>query len=126
MYNRRFSRGPKTDNCPFCGKISITQNAQGVPVCQAHKERNLENIKCACGEYLEVLSGKWGPYFRCLNCGNINFKKVMAMNPQNSTTLSSNPSTKSQSSFSSNSQQNTHKRAPKEIWITSDQVDIIY
>ncbi len=67
----------KIECCPFCDKQGTTKNAQGVPVCIEHKDKLLPEKKCSCGEYLEIRSGKWGPYFYCINCGNINFKKGM-------------------------------------------------
>ena len=91
----------RIDNCPFCGKIGVIKNSQGIPVCPKHKCTELKDLKCACGEWLDITPGKWGPYFRCMNCGNINFKKGMDMNPK-------------------------VKQDKKEITITSDQVDIIY
>ena len=69
----------RIDRCPFCSKTATTANKQGVPVCSEHKDKNLD-LKCICGEYLDVMKGKWGPYFRCLNCGNISFKKGLSMN----------------------------------------------
>ena len=70
----------RIENCPFCGKQATTTSVQGIPVCSKHKEEYIE-LKCACGSWLEVKAGKWGPYFYCINCGNINFKKVMDMYP---------------------------------------------
>ncbi|MFH2028976.1 MAG: hypothetical protein ABIJ08_07575 [Nanoarchaeota archaeon] len=72
----------RVDSCPFCSKQAVTKNKQGVPVCVDHKSENLNNIKCVCGEYLDVREGKFGPYFHCINCGNINFKKGIEMNPK--------------------------------------------
>ena len=93
----------RIDNCPFCGKVAVTKNKQGVPVCSSHKDDRLQDLKCVCGEWLEVNEGKWGAYFRCINCGNINFRKAMEMNPQI-----------------------INKKEKKEITVTSDQVDFIY
>src|SRR3989338_11434412 len=72
----------KIDNCPFCGKIGVTKNKQGVPVCSNHKDDELKDLKCLCGGWLDIFEGKYGPYFRCINCGNINFKKGIEINPQ--------------------------------------------
>jgi len=69
----------KAQNCPFCGKQAITRSKEGVPVCLAHKESKMEDKKCACGRWLELRVGKWGPYFHCINCGNINFNKGRGM-----------------------------------------------
>lgn len=70
----------KIDKCPFCNKTGVVKNVQGIPVCQKHAKTKLDEIKCVCGNWLELCSGKWGPYFRCANCGNINFKKGLEMN----------------------------------------------
>jgi len=67
----------KIDSCPFCNKQSVTKNKQGVPVCNLHKEALIPDIKCACGEYLEILSGKYGVFFKCINCGNISMKRAL-------------------------------------------------
>ena len=72
----------KIDRCPFCDKTAVMKNSQDVPVCVQHKNAKLENLKCICGEWLDVSSGKYGPYFRCLNCGNVSFTKGLEMNPQ--------------------------------------------
>lgn len=71
----------KIDKCPFCERTATTKNLQGIPVCESHKKNNLENLKCACGEWLDVQTGKYGAYFRCFNCGNVSFQKAMEMNP---------------------------------------------
>lgn len=69
----------KRTNCPFCDKPATTHNAQEVPVCRSHKERELEDIKCACGAYLALEIGTYGPYFSCVNCGNLSFRKGLEM-----------------------------------------------
>jgi hypothetical protein len=71
----------KIDSCPFCGKQSVTKNSQGVPVCIAHKKEELKDLKCVCGSWLDVKEGKYGAYFSCIKCGNVNFRKVLEMNP---------------------------------------------
>ena len=69
----------KRTNCPFCDKAATTHNAQQVPVCRLHKERELEDIKCFCGSYLALEIGKYGPYFSCVNCRNLSFSKGLEM-----------------------------------------------
>ncbi|MBU0470780.1 MAG: hypothetical protein KKA62_01935 [Nanoarchaeota archaeon] len=69
----------KTSSCPFCGKIATHKNEQGLEVCRLHTKQSLEEIKCSCGSWLEQRSGKFGPYFNCIKCGNINYKKGMEM-----------------------------------------------
>lgn len=68
----------KRQYCPFCNKPALAHNTQGIPVCTAHKEKNLADIKCACGSWLELRQGNWGPYFNCIKCGNLSFAKGMA------------------------------------------------
>ncbi len=70
----------KVEICPFCGKQATTRNKQKVPTCTSHRDMLLEGLKCACGDYLDVMSGKYGPFFSCMHCGNINYKKGLDMN----------------------------------------------
>jgi len=71
----------KIDKCPFCGAQAFSRNAEGVPVCRTHKQEALAEFKCACGSYLERRQGKWGVYFNCMKCGNMNMRKAMELNP---------------------------------------------
>jgi len=123
----------RVNNCPFCGKISVTKNKQGVPVCIDHKEEMLKDLKCVCGEWLDVQEGKWGPYFRCMNCGNINFNKGMEMNggvkslsSEKESSGSEKSSSEKESSCSEKSSSSSEKKNPREITVTSDQLDYIY
>lgn len=74
---KRYGESKKMD-CPFCNKPALAQNAQGIPTCNAHKEKELGDLKCMCGSWLELKKGDWGPYFNCTNCGNLSFAKAMA------------------------------------------------
>lgn len=76
---KRYGQSKKND-CPFCGKIAILNNPQGVPVCAAHKNAEINNFKCVCGDWLDLFKGKWGPYFRCFKCGNMSYSKAMDIN----------------------------------------------
>src|SRR3989344_2288222 len=69
----------KQDSCAFCGSIATQTTEAGVLFCRHHREAKLDEIKCTCGSWLEQKSGKFGPYFRCTNCGNIGFNKAMEM-----------------------------------------------
>lgn len=69
----------KVSHCPFCDKIATSKNEQGLNVCRLHTKQQIEEIKCTCGGWLETRSGKFGPYFNCVKCGNINYNKGMAM-----------------------------------------------
>ncbi len=70
----------KTDVCPFCQRQATTTSSQGIPVCQEHKVAILNEFKCICGDWLELQTGKYGTYFKCHQCGNINFKKTLEIN----------------------------------------------
>ncbi len=80
MYKRKQYGQSQINNCPFCNKTATAKNKQGVPVCSKHKDKYLD-LKCVCGNWLDVKEGKWGPYCVCITCGNINFKKALEMNP---------------------------------------------
>ena len=70
----------RIDKCPFCQKQATSMNSQDVPVCQSHKEELLDDLKCVCGSILEMLHGKYGVFFKCINCGNMNMRKAMEFN----------------------------------------------
>jgi hypothetical protein len=72
----------KIENCMICGKHALSLNAQGFPVCNAHKSAIMPELKCLCGEYLMMMDGKFGKFFQCINCGNINMKKAIEMNEE--------------------------------------------
>ena len=69
----------KEEKCPFCDDRAIAKNKQGLNVCTKHKDEEIPDIKCVCGSYLELRTGKYGPYFNCINCGNLNLKKGLEM-----------------------------------------------
>jgi len=110
----------KVDLCPFCRKDSTTKNKQQVPVCQTHKASILQDLTCFCGDYLELKDGKFGIYFNCTNCGNINIKKALNMNPELGKEPKPEEKTESKPPISKT------KQNKKEITITSDEVDVNY
>lgn len=65
--------------CPFCGSRATAKNEQGLPVCHRHT-KNEVNLKCVCGEYLDVKESKYGPFFTCMNCGAVSYKKGLEIN----------------------------------------------
>ena len=67
----------KVSYCSFCGKIATQKSDTGLEVCLQHKSETLEEIKCTCGKWLEQRDGKFGAYFNCINCGNVNYAKAM-------------------------------------------------
>ena len=70
----------KIDVCPFCDEQAFTLNKQKIPVCNKHRHAVLGGMRCICSEYLELKTGRYGTYFNCLNCGNINSKKIFNIN----------------------------------------------
>jgi hypothetical protein len=70
----------RVDKCPFCGMQGVFINSQGIPVCTKHKNSQLGPMKCVCGASADLLNGKFGIYFNCLNCGNINARKIFEVN----------------------------------------------
>jgi len=109
----------KVDLCPFCRNSATTKNSQQVPVCNAHKASILKDLTCFCGDYLELRDGKFGIYFNCTNCGNINIKKALEMNPELGKEIKTEERTISKKGTKL-------KENKKEITITSDDVDINY
>jgi len=71
----------KLEKCPFCGKTATAENDQGVSTCLEHKQEKLPDMKCACGDYLDIRKGKFGAFFTCMQCGAISMKKALEMNP---------------------------------------------
>ena len=80
MYRKKIYGKSRIDKCPFCGKQAITKNSQGVSVCLTHKHAIMNDLKCACGEYLDIREGKYGYFFICMNCGPQSHTKVYALN----------------------------------------------
>ncbi|MBI2134265.1 hypothetical protein HYU11_06335 [Candidatus Woesearchaeota archaeon] len=70
----------RKDECPFCGRQATTTNIQSIPVCPHHRKNTLDNMKCACGSYLDVRKGKYGPFFACISCGAISISKALEIN----------------------------------------------
>ena len=113
MHAKKVYGESRRDNCPFCGQLAVTENSQGIPVCVEHKKGVLDDLKCVCGSWLDVRKGKFGPYFFCMNCGNINFKRGLEMND------------KAISKIRKEVAPIGEKKGPREITITSDDVNYI-
>ena len=69
------------EKCPFCYKNALTQNPQGIPVCNNHKNKKILDIECVCGEPLKIKKAKSKTYLNCINCGNISIEKIISLNP---------------------------------------------
>lgn len=65
--------------CPFCGKVALAKNEQGVPVCNTHKKSMLQDMKCVCGSWLDVRPGKYGAFALCERCGPMSLNKAYSM-----------------------------------------------
>ena len=99
----------KADVCPFCQKHATAMNRQKVPVCFSHKEEKLNDLNCVCGSSLEMLHGKFGVFFSCIKCGNMNLRKVLEFNAVK-------PKMKNENF----SQRNEKTQTNKEITVRSD------
>ncbi|MBU1975452.1 MAG: hypothetical protein KKG59_03540 [Nanoarchaeota archaeon] len=113
----------KTDTCPFCEKRALTENSQGIPVCIDHKKEQFPELKCACGCWLDLKNGKFGPFFVCENCGIVNMRKAREMNPGFKPGESSEKP--KQVSMPKKRHYKAEKETKKEITVTSDEVDFL-
>ena len=122
----------KIEKCPFCDKQATTMNFQKLPVCQNHKNEELPAFRCQCNDYLDLKSGKFGIYFFCFKCGNINYKRAMELNEDLMKEHIKNLKNKNQEKkFENKSVTKTksafnNKKQNKETIITSDQLDAYY
>jgi len=105
---KKYGQG-KIDKCPFCQKQATIINSQNIPVCSAHKEEELDDLKCLCGDSLAILQGKFGVFFSCIRCGNMNLKKAIEIN----TVKVKNNGDKKESSDSSKVQKTEHDFSTK-------------
>ncbi len=115
MYFRKRYGESRVESCPFCGKQGVAKNSQGVPVCLAHKGGILSELKCVCGGYVDIKSGKWGAYASCFKCGNVNLRKVLELNPLQ----------EAQEKVKAIPQQKKPEER-KEVTVRSDELDFLY
>ena len=109
----------KIEKCPFCNRQALVKNKQDVPVCIYHKNTSLDEMKCFCGKPLEMRSGKWGIFFSCLNCGNLNLRKALEINDG----ARKNETTKETTTERTETTPEQPRSAPREITIRSDDPD---
>lgn len=119
-YNKKKYGNYRTEYCPFCGKTALSKNEQGVAVCKVHTKTNLQDMKCMCGQWLEIKKGKWGAYAMCESCGSMNLKKAFEINdgPEPAKVTGEDSKTKSRPSPKS-------KPKPREITVRSDELDFL-
>src|SRR3989344_6781792 len=70
----------RIERCPFCSQAATARNKQQVPVCRHHRDNSLGEMRCLCGSSLEMREGKWGIFFSCFKCGNMDLRKVLEFN----------------------------------------------
>jgi len=80
MYIPKHYGQSRIEKCPFCERQGTIKNSQGIPTCTTHKNLTLDDLKCVCGRYVLAREGKYGVFFTCTNCGNINLRKVLEIN----------------------------------------------
>jgi len=109
----------KVERCPFCRKQATGQNKEGVPVCHEHKNSTLPELKCFCGSYLEMRKGKFGVFFSCIKCGNINKSKAFEINDIGAMqSVSAKTSPKQEEKSGANPDRK--KQEPREIIVRAD------
>lgn len=109
------AKGTILESCPFCGRQAIVMNPQGVAVCTTHRDAYLE-LKCICGQPLDLMKGKYGIFGNCLRCGNVSLKKALDIND----TLKAAPT---QNAYKSTSESQSSK--PAEKVVRSDELDFM-
>ena len=109
----------KIEKCPFCSKQAMCKNSQGISVCNDHTKKELLDLKCMCGSWLDLRTGKYGPFFVCISCGPVSLSKALDINEEK---LKNDQ--KAFMKEEKNSQKDPTER--KETIITSDDVDVYF
>ncbi len=136
-YRKKVYGSYKRITCPFCERGATHKNEQGLDVCHKHTKEVFQEIKCLCGSWLELRSGKFGAYFNCIKCGNMNYDKAMTIKERtdkrfageiekNKPELSeskNNNFEKECYGSTNNFNKKREKNKPKEIIITSNDVE---
>jgi len=68
------------NNCVFCNRPATIRNSQRFAVCREHKNQEMPELNCVCGEMLSIKESKYGPFFLCPSCGPISLKKALSVN----------------------------------------------
>ncbi len=72
----------RMENCPFCGGRALSKNGMGIPVCSTHKDAEVGELKCMCGEWLDLKESKWGVFGVCMKCGTVSWSRILELNPK--------------------------------------------
>ncbi len=115
MFRKKVYGQSRIDRCPFCERQATAKNKQGLLVCRQHTHAILNDMRCLCGETLDLMQGKYGPFFNCMRCGPINTRKVFETNELRDVSGNSSPE---QDAPMSKSERAASK--PREITITTD------
>ncbi|MFH1072981.1 MAG: hypothetical protein V1743_06140, partial [Nanoarchaeota archaeon] len=104
---------------------ALTENLQGIPVCLDHKNRKTGELKCVCGDYVDIKKGKYGTFFLCMRCGPMNLRKIKECNNVAANVWREKQSEdKHDEGISDGDNNNQHTSKPKEVTVRSD--DPIY
>jgi len=114
----------KIDECPFCKKRALTMNSQGIPVCNDHKDERMKDMRCACGSWLTQMKGKFGIFYNCVNCGNVNLRKALEINGGVGPNIVKTVPEKKQEQAKPNYKAVSETK--KEITITADELDFYF
>jgi len=109
----------KKTTCPFCNRTATKKNEQGLDVCHLHTKNRMQEFKCLCGSWLELKVGKFGSYFNCIKCGNMNYNKGMEIK----STTQKISEEKKDTSLSKPILKKKSIETKKEITITTNDVD---
>jgi ribosomal protein L37AE/L43A len=65
------------EKCIVCDKPATKYNEQGLPVCKAHENHEMMDMRCPfCKSYVDAKKGKFGTFFLCKECGPISRTKM--------------------------------------------------
>jgi hypothetical protein len=110
----------KVERCPFCKKQATSTNSDGMPVCYEHKNESMPLLKCMCGETLDMMTGKFGVFFKCIRCGIVRKNRALEMNEKAFLVSDVNSSVKTSSSFSSSKRKDENKKQEESVLDDSD------
>ena len=116
----------RVDRCPFCNKQATASNGQGIPVCSKHTDKELLDLKCQCGDYLDLMNGKYGPYFKCMRCGNISFLRGIELNKDNLSQDTKGKFNNSDKTDNRKEKRTEKEKTAKETTVTSDMIDVYF
>jgi len=109
----------KTEICPYCRSVATVKNKIGIPVCTKHIGTDSLDIKCVCGSWLDGREGKYGFFFVCEKCGPVSFARAMEMKSM----MKDKEESEIENSAAHNHKEEADDKKPKEIFITTNDVE---